>query len=334
MSQVEQAFTGDGGDTIVDPDDGNKAVEEYVYLDMYLTTDGAIQTLREISPSCLTATNPPANCDPSPRFIAPIEQDVTNPDHWVAGGRYVWDDTKAWDTVCRRAGLRLEAGLRHRRRPLHHRHGRERCSDLRRLVWALQPGRRGALHPRHRHQLRRRLASADDSAAAQPVHHLDRGGSRQRRPCLPSFGSYSRRWIPDAGVGHVFETTNGGASWTDVSRNLPDAPVYKVVIRGSQPDRRHRGRRLPQLAIFVGGRSFGEQVDTRVVVDAGIWAAAGHRMGSHHRAGRPHRGRHPRPRNLGAARASLRFSSTGSDTAPSSSDQRITSRARGVQSGH
>ena len=48
-----------------------------------------------------------------------------------------------------------------------------------------------------------------------------------------SFGSYSRRWIPDAGVGHVFETTDGGASWADISRNLPDAPVYKVVIRGS-----------------------------------------------------------------------------------------------------
>jgi hypothetical protein len=40
MSQIEQAFTGDGGDTIVDPAEGNKAVEEYVYLDMYLTTDG------------------------------------------------------------------------------------------------------------------------------------------------------------------------------------------------------------------------------------------------------------------------------------------------------
>ena len=39
---VEQAFTGDGGDTIVDPKNGNRAVEEYVDLDMYLTTDGAV----------------------------------------------------------------------------------------------------------------------------------------------------------------------------------------------------------------------------------------------------------------------------------------------------
>ena len=48
-----------------------------------------------------------------------------------------------------------------------------------------------------------------------------------------SVGSYSRRWIPDAGVGHVFESFNGGSSWTDISGRLPDAPVYKVVLHGS-----------------------------------------------------------------------------------------------------
>ena len=42
MPHVEQAFTGDGGDTIVDPNNGDRAVEEYVDLDMYLTTDGAV----------------------------------------------------------------------------------------------------------------------------------------------------------------------------------------------------------------------------------------------------------------------------------------------------
>ena len=49
-----------------------------------------------------------------------------------------------------------------------------------------------------------------------------------------SFGSYSRRWIPTAGYGHVFETKNGGATWSNVSGNLPDAPVFSVAIRGGQ----------------------------------------------------------------------------------------------------
>jgi len=233
MSQVEQAFTGDGGDTIVDPDDGNKAVEEYVYLDMYLTTDGAVQTLREISPSCLTATSPPRNCDPSPRFIAPIEQDVTNPAHWVAGGRYVWDDTKAWDTVCNASACdwkqAYDTGAGHSITAM------AANGAVTYAGWcgpcnpdAGAPFTRGIAtnygggwHPLTTPQLPNRYIT---SIAVDPVNAAH---------AYLSFGSYSRRWIPDAGVGHVFETTNGGASWTNVSRNLPDAPVYKVVIRGS-----------------------------------------------------------------------------------------------------
>ena len=99
MRRVEQAFTGDGGDTIVDPSNGNRAVEEYTNLDPYMTTDGG-RTLTEISPSCLTATDPPDPCDPNPRFIAPITMDIHNVRHWVSGGQYVWDDHKAWNTVC------------------------------------------------------------------------------------------------------------------------------------------------------------------------------------------------------------------------------------------
>ncbi|MDP9239678.1 MAG: glycosyl hydrolase, partial [Actinomycetota bacterium] len=44
------------------------------------------------------------------------------------------------------------------------------------------------------------------------------------------YGAFSRRWIPGGGVGHVFESVNGGATWTDRSANLPDAPVNDVLI--------------------------------------------------------------------------------------------------------
>ena len=69
----------------MDPRAGDRAVVEYVYLDMWKTINGGQDEI-EISPSCLTATDPPATCDPNPRFIAPIELDIKNPDHWVAGG--------------------------------------------------------------------------------------------------------------------------------------------------------------------------------------------------------------------------------------------------------
>ncbi len=48
------------------------------------------------------------------------------------------------------------------------------------------------------------------------------------------FNGYSRRWVPGGGIGHVFETTNGGQSWTDISGNLPDIASDALVLRSGQ----------------------------------------------------------------------------------------------------
>jgi photosystem II stability/assembly factor-like uncharacterized protein len=47
------------------------------------------------------------------------------------------------------------------------------------------------------------------------------------------FGGFSRRWIPSAGVGHVFESKNGGDTWANISGDLPDAPADDIVITKS-----------------------------------------------------------------------------------------------------
>ena len=44
------------------------------------------------------------------------------------------------------------------------------------------------------------------------------------------FNGYSRRFVPGGGVGHVFETINGGQSWTDISGNLPDIASDALVL--------------------------------------------------------------------------------------------------------
>ena len=43
----------------------------------------------------------------------------------------------------------------------------------------------------------------------------------------------SRRWIQGAGVGHVFESKDGGATFTDITGNLPDSPVTDLLITPS-----------------------------------------------------------------------------------------------------
>jgi hypothetical protein len=47
-------------------------------------------------------------------------------------------------------------------------------------------------------------------------------------------GRLTGRSADDPGVGHVFETTTGGTSWTDVSGNLPDAPMDDIVFEGGK----------------------------------------------------------------------------------------------------
>lgn len=232
LKNVEQAFTGDGGDTIVDPRAGDRAVVEYTNLDMYRTTDGA-QTATEISPSCLTATDPPKGCDPNPRFIAPIEMDVHDPDHWVAGGQYVWDDTASWSTRCNSAGCDwknvYDTGDGHQVTAL----GVSGKVTYAASCGPCNPGDApfdrglatnvgGKWHTVSLTGVPNRYITsiAVDPANAEHVYL--------------SVGSYSRRWIPDAGYGHVFESRDGGSSWVDISGALPDAPVYKVVIAGSQ----------------------------------------------------------------------------------------------------
>lgn len=58
-----------------------------------------------------------------------------------------------------------------------------------------------------------------------------------------TLGGYSRIWVPpgangDAaeavGDGHVFKSTDAGATFTDISGDLPDGPASYVIVRGDQ----------------------------------------------------------------------------------------------------
>ena len=193
-----------------------------------------MQTLDEISPSCLTASDPPDPCDPNPRFIAPIEQDVHSSTHWVAGGQYVWEDHKGWQTVCAGAScdwkIVYDTGDGHQTTALAD-NGTTiyagwcgPCNPATGVPFArgLATNYGGSWHELNVNGLPNRYITSIASDPADPAH------------AYITFGSYSRRWIPTAGDGHVFETHNGGATWTNVTGNLPDAPVYKLVIRGGQ----------------------------------------------------------------------------------------------------
>ena len=45
-----------------------------------------------------------------------------------------------------------------------------------------------------------------------------------------AVNGFSRRWTegPGAGIGHVYETKDGGATWSDITTNMPDVPCSAV----------------------------------------------------------------------------------------------------------
>ena len=218
-------FGGDGGDIIVDPDNGCRILDEYVYLTLWVTTtcgktDGSFHAVKDVSVA-----------DPNPRFTAPFRADSADKDHWVAGGQMIWTYDKGFD---------IESGA----------------------DWTAQfdtgPGRSIT-----------GLSSHDDvvwagycGGGCNPTSTFERGivtnyGGTYHHVTLPSampnryisnvvvdtndadgstayvvFNGFSRRWTegPGAGVGHLWKTTNGGTTWTDVSGNLPDVPANDLVI--------------------------------------------------------------------------------------------------------
>ena len=97
LSQMVSPFGGDGGDVLVDPANGENAVNEYVYLNMAVTTnggrsDGTTRAYRTISPSCVNVEFTPDPCDPargSSRRTRPTRR--TSSTGWPVA-QFVWDN--------------------------------------------------------------------------------------------------------------------------------------------------------------------------------------------------------------------------------------------------
>jgi len=213
-------FGGDGGDVLVDPDDGCKILAEYVELELQLTTncgrsDGTFNAIRDVAPG-----------DPLPRFIAPFLADKAHKDHWVAGGQYVWTYAN---------GFALQSGSEWM--PVFNQgagHSTTALASLNDVIYAawcgpcnpdgfargLSTNYGGSWHPvtLPPHVPNRYIAGLAIDPADGAVYM--------------AFNGFSRHFVegPGAGVGHLYKSTDGGGTWIDVSGNLPDVPANYVVV--------------------------------------------------------------------------------------------------------
>jgi photosystem II stability/assembly factor-like uncharacterized protein len=216
-------FGGDGGDTLVDPNNGCRIVQEYVYLAMEVTencgrSDGTVQSVRDIDPH-----------DPFPRFIAPFEADTVKTDHWVAGGQFVWLNTKGFAIQSGADWTQIfsnGAG-----------HSTTALGSQNDVVWTAWCGPcniigfvRGISTNAGGswHQLTLPSNVPNRYISGLAIDPADPTG----RTVYVGFNGFSRVWIegPGAGLGHLWKTTDAGGTWTDVSGNLPDIPVNDVLL--------------------------------------------------------------------------------------------------------
>jgi photosystem II stability/assembly factor-like uncharacterized protein len=209
---------GDGGAVAIVPNTPTSMYEEYTYLSMYRSTNGG---------SSWTNVRPPDGGNGNAaRFIAPFMLDPTDPNHLVALGQHVWEDhngtnvswTQSYDNGSGHVGTALDV----------------RGSTI-------YEGWCGPCNP---------SALTSDSPFARGLatnaggtwHAVAAAGLPNRyvsgilidpansNHVYVAMSGFSRRWIPGGGLGHVFESTDGGASFTDISGNLPDAPANDLVL--------------------------------------------------------------------------------------------------------
>lgn len=240
-----QVFGGDGGYTLVDPHNSNNVMTEYVGLTVLNSTDGGANWHFVVPP------------DPDPRFIAPINMDRTNSNHLVSGGAVVWNSE---DGV---GGTRSWTGIFDTRTAV----GGNAASQVTALdavtiagteyvaaAWCgpcnVSFGSGTGFHSGivmlkndgSGWTATSQVCSGTSAACASsglPLRYISGVKIDTANPnhLYLSESGYSRKWMigpDDPGVGHVFESSNGGAAWTNRSGNLPDAPMDDIVFNNGK----------------------------------------------------------------------------------------------------
>ena len=245
-----QVFGGDGGYTVVDPTNSNNVITEYTGLAVSKSTDGGADW-QSIAPP-----------DRDPRFIAPIIMDRTNPSHLVAGGAIVWNSEVGIAKTTVGTGTSTDwQPIFDVRNAL----GGNATSQVTALDAVTDPKTQtqyvaaawcgpcnasfstgggfeagvmmlsnsgGSWHVTAQACTG---ASAACSAAGLPNRYISGIKIDTANPnhAYLALSGYSRKWMigpDDPGVGHVFETNDGGSTWANISGNLPDGPMDDVVF--------------------------------------------------------------------------------------------------------
>ncbi len=232
-------FGGDGGDVLVDPNDGCNIVQEYVYLSMEVTNNCASpdDLAAFLDPSVATTWDiaPP---DINARFIAPFVADDQDINLWLAGGNSIWFQDN---------GFAIRSGSE-----WHNVHTFASPVQVA-TAMAYNGGTAvaGWCGPCNNSGFARGVAvghfngsawtwtDADLSGSDVPNRYVGGAAVDDAGNVYVVMNGFSRRFTegPGAGIGHVFKSTDGGATWISLDDtaggDFPDVPANSIKVLDS-----------------------------------------------------------------------------------------------------
>jgi hypothetical protein len=242
-SKMVSNFGGDGGDVLVDPNDGCNIVQEYVVLSMSLTQTCAHpnpntrpNAFLDLSQSTTFKIGPP---DINARFIAPFVANASNINEWLAGGNSLWTQT---------SGFAIRSGSEWTKAFT--------LSSAAQVYTALaERGNKliGAwCGPCNNAGFTRGITIGTRTNSTSPWTFTNYSSSTLTGLGVPlrfiggvaidssgnlylGINGFSRRFTEGegAGVGHVYKSTDTGGTWSDISANFPDIPVSSVQAQAN-----------------------------------------------------------------------------------------------------
>ena len=245
--ESSQPFGGDGGATVVNHANADQVLTEYVNLTPVVTKNGG-RDWTDVSPG-----------DPGALFIAPVFADRVNATDLYAGGEYLWRSTAGYDTTSASWSQLADTGPGHSITAFDVRGGKgyaawcgpcwpgyvSETGFARGLIANTGAGWKALTLP-----------------ASFPTRYISGvavdPGDATGKTAYVTLSGYARHWMigpVDPGVGHIYKTTNGGTSWTDISGtgagHLVDAPANDVEVVGN------RLVVATDMGVYVSSRSGG-----------------------------------------------------------------------------
>jgi hypothetical protein len=223
-------FGGDGGDVLVDPNNGCNILQEYTNLSLEVTQTCAHPSdpnaIIDLSKSTTFDVAPP---DINARFIAPFAADDKNINNWIAGGNSIWFQKK---------GFAIRSGSEWQKVYTFANAGRVATA----VAYSGNTAIAAWCGPCNNAGFTRGVAVGkyngttwtwtESALTGVPTRYIGGVTVDATGNLYLAMNGFSRRFTegPGAGVGHIFKSTDGGATWSDISGNFPDVPTNSIKV--------------------------------------------------------------------------------------------------------